>query len=251
MAKPNPLLRCIKPRPDARLRLYCIPYAGGGASVYRTWQESLPSIVEVVSIQLPGRENRLMETPFSDAREIAKALADVIAPGLDRTYAVFGHSMGALVGFELLRELRDRNAPEAAHFFASALRAPQVENPDPALHELPDEEFLVELNRRYDAIPAAARENQELLDLILPGIRADTAVCDGYSYVEGEPLSTPITTLGGKTDTIVGPELLEPWERQTSASFELTLFDGDHFYLQPRQAELLALISERLVALAK
>jgi len=245
------MLRCIKPRPDARLRLYCIPYAGGGASAFRSWQESLPSIVEVQSIQLPGRENRLMETPFSDAREIAKALADVIAPDLDRPYAVFGHSMGALVSFELLRELRERKAREAAHFFASAFRAPQLQNPDPAIHELPDKEFLDELNRRYDAIPAAALESEELLSLILPGVRADTTVCDGYSYVEGDPLPTPISALGGEIDPIVKPDLLEPWKAQTSANFDLTLFQGDHFYLQPLQDELLALVSERLMGLTQ
>ena len=249
MASENPLVRCIKPRPDARLRLFCIPFAGGGASVFRTWQESLPSVVEVQSIQLPGRENRLMETPFSNAREIAKALADAIAPELDRTYAVFGHSMGALVGFELLRELRNRNAPAPAHFFASAFRAPQVENPDPAMHELPDKEFLEELNRRYDAIPAAALESEELLSLILPGVRADTTVCDGYDYIDGEPLSTPITALGGEADTIVKPELLEPWREQTNASFELMLFPGDHFYLQPGQAALLEYVSKQIMEL--
>ena len=249
MTTKNPLLRCPKPRPDARIRLYCIPYAGGGASVYREWQDKLPSIVEVQSIQLPGRENRLMEEPFSDAREAARALADVIEPDLDRTFAVFGHSMGALIGFELLRELEARGANPPAHFFASAFRAPQVENPDSALHELPDAELLDELDRRYDAIPAAARESEELLDLIMPGIRADTSVCDGYSYVEGAKLSCPISVLGGKADAIVKPELLEPWSEQTSAGFEFDLFEGDHFYLQPRQDEVLALVSKRLLEL--
>ena len=249
MAPKTPLLRCLKPRPDARIRLYCIPHAGGGASAYRTWQDSLPSIVEVQAIQLPGRENRLMEKPFSDAREIAAILADVIAPDLDRTYAIFGHSMGALVGFELLRELRSRNAPSAGHFFPSAFRAPQAINPDAAIHELPDMEFLNELNRRYDAIPAAALESEELLELILPGIRADTTVCDGYEYRDAPPLDCPITILGGESDPIVKRELLGPWGEQTVATSELCLFPGDHFYLQPGQEALLKLISARLLEL--
>jgi len=250
MTTKSPLLRCPKPRPDARIRLYCIPYAGGGASVYREWQDKLPSIVEVQAIQLPGRENRLMDEPFSDSREAAKAVADAIAPDLDRTYAVFGHSMGALVGFELLRELERRGAPTASHFFASAFRAPQVENPDSALHELPDAELLDELDRRYDAIPAAARESQELLELIMPGVRADTAVCDSYAYRAGDPLACPITALGGEADAIVSPELIELWREQTSAAFEFTLFPGDHFYLQPGQDQLLELVSRKLLELA-
>lgn len=250
MTKPNPWIRCIKPRPDARIRLYCIPHAGGGASAYRTWQDGLPSIVEVRAVQLPGRENRLMETPFSSATEAAKALADVVEPELSGTWALFGHSMGALVGYELLRELARRGATLPGRFFASAFRAPQVANPDEPIHELPDAEFLDELNRRYDAVPAAARESEELLELILPGLRADTTVCDVYRHEGGEPLSVPISALGGERDTIVRPELLEAWADRTSAGFDLTLFPGDHFYLQADEKALLELISKRLLELA-
>ena len=249
MASTNPLIRCIKPRPDARIRLYCIPFAGGGASVFRLWQEHLPSIVEVQSVQLPGRENRLMETPFSDAREAAKAIADVVEPDLDRDYAIFGHSMGALIAFELLRELQSRGAKRASYLFASAFRAPHLPNPDAAMHELSDEELLDEIDRRYDAVPAAARESEELLELILPGIRGDTTVCDAYRFSDGEQLSCPIEALGGESDPIVRPELLEPWREQTSHDFQRTLFPGDHFYLQPSQAALLKLISDRLLGL--
>ncbi len=250
MTTSNPLIRCIKPRENARIRLYCIPYAGGGASIFRLWQESLPSIVEVHSIQLPGRENRLMETPFDDAREAARAVADAMEPDLDRSYAVFGHSMGALIAFELLRELQSREARQAGYLFASAFRAPQVPNPDPAMHDLPDAELLDEIDRRYDAVPAAARESEELLELILPGIRGDTTVCDSYSYRAGTPLACPIAALGGESDPIVRPELLEPWREHTSEAFDLTLFPGDHFYLQPSQAELLKWISTRLLTIA-
>ena len=249
MAK-NPLIRCFEPRPDARIRLYCVPHAGGGVSAFRSWQASLPSIVEVQAIQLPGRENRLMEAPLSDAFEIAKLIADTIEPELDRTYAVFGHSMGALISFELLRELQSRGAREAGHFFASAFRAPQLKNPDPVFHDLPDQEFIAELNRRYDAVPAAALESEELLELILPGVRADTTVCDAYEYKQGEPLNCPITALGGESDGIVKPELLKPWIEQTSSYFDLELFAGDHFYLQPGEKALLELVSRKLLALA-
>lgn len=243
MAAKNPWIRCPKPRPAARMRLYCIPHAGGGAGTYRSWSDGLPETVEQRSVQLPGREDRLKDTPLHSVVPLARALADALVPELDRPWALFGHSMGALVGFELLRELRRRGAPAATHLFASAFRAPQLPLAVPPIHELSDEAFIEEVDRRYDAVPAIVRENQELMALMLPGLRADVAVCDGYEHVQGEPLACPITAFGGEQDRHVSRKELEGWSEQTSGAFTLRMFPGDHFFLQSAQAELLAVIS--------
>jgi surfactin synthase thioesterase subunit len=228
------------------VRLYCIPHAGGGAATFRAWSAGLPDEVEQCSVQLPGREDRLKDAPLPSVTPIVAELADVLAPGLDLPYAIFGHSMGALIGFELLRELRRRGAPPAAHLFASAFRAPQLPRRTPAIHELSDDEFVEEVNRRYDAVPQMVRENQELMDLVLPGLRGDISVCDSYEYVEGEPLACPITAFGGEQDEQVGPDELAGWEAQTTGAFALTMFGGEHFFHQTSQAALLAAISAAL-----
>jgi len=243
MAAKNPWIRCPKPRPAARTRLYCIPQAGGGAAAFRTWSAGLPEDVEQRSVQLPGREDRLKDAPQHSVTPIVAELADALIPELDRPYAIFGHSMGALIGFELVRELRRRGAPAAGRLFASAFRAPQVPRREAAIHELSDEEFVEEVNRRYDAVPQMVRENQELMDLVLPGLRADIAVCDSYEYVEGEPLACPISVFGGEQDRQVGREDLAGWEAQTTGGCSLTMFPGEHFFHQSEQAAVLAAIA--------
>lgn len=242
MAK-SPWIKKPRPNPDARQRLVCIPYAGGGASTFRRWPEQLPVAVEVVAVQLPGREERLMETPLDDAGTIASALAPEIQPELDRPWSLFGYSMGALVAFELARELRRLGAPPPRHLWAAAYRAPQLENPHEVLGDLSDEDFLEEVGRRYEAVPAAVRESPELLELFLPGLRADIAVCDGYVYRPEPPLDCAIRALGGRDDDQVTPAELEGWREQTTGEFALQLFGGGHFFLETAAAELLASVA--------
>lgn len=239
-------VRIPRPDPRARVRLYCIPHAGGGASTFRTWPGDLPAGIEVRSVQLPGREDRIAETPFRDAPAAAVALADAIGGELSGSWALFGHSMGALIGFELLRELRRRDVAGPARFFVSGHRAPQFPDSFESIHELPDAEFLDALDSRYSAVPPAVRESEELLELLLPGLRADVAVCDTYVHERGEPLECPIDALGGTDDPAVSRESLEAWHEQTSGPFRVTMLEGDHFYLQTRQAELLRIVGEAL-----
>jgi len=239
-------LKVPRPNAQARLRLFCIPHAGGGAATFRLWQESLPADVEVCAIQLPGREERLMEEPFSAIEPIVEVLAGELEPRLDLPYAIFGHSMGSLIGFELLRELRRRGLPGARHLFTSAHRAPQLPDRYPPVYHLPDEEFVQEVDTRYGAVPAAARADAELMELLLPGLRADVTVCDTYTYREDAPLECAISTYGGEGDHQVTREELEAWGEQTSGSFSFTMFSGDHFFLQTEQEPLLRAVSEDL-----
>ncbi len=243
-------IKRMRAAPDARVRLLCIPYAGGGAWSFRAWPQHLPADVEVLSVQLPGREDRLGDAPLHHVAPVAQALAPIVEDLLDKPLALFGHSMGGLIAFELLRELRRRGARAPAHLFASAFRAPQIPPPNPPIHELPDEQFVEAVSRLYDAIPPAAREHEELMELLLPGLRADIAVCDSYAYADEPKLDVPITAIGGRADHHVPEERLAAWAEQTTGTFELVMIDGDHFFLQSAVEPLLAELGARLRRLA-
>ena len=158
----NRWVSCFKPNPQAKLRLFCFHYAGGGASVFRTWSDSLPESVEVCAIELPGRGMRLRESPFTQLEPLVQHLASTLLPYLDKPFAFFGHSMGGLVSFELTRLLRTEYGVSPVHLFVSGHRAPQVPDPDPPIHTLPESEFLQEL-RRFNGTPEAVLKNAELM----------------------------------------------------------------------------------------
>ena len=126
--------------PQTCFRLFCFPYAGGGASIFRTWPERLPPDIEVCAIQLPGREDRFGEPTFENLSSVIDVLADVLCPYTDFPFAFFGHSLGALISFELTRRLRRQKTPCPMQLFVSGHRAPQIPDPDPPIHQLPDVE---------------------------------------------------------------------------------------------------------------
>lgn len=235
-------------KPQAKIRLFCFPYAGGGASLYRNWSKDLPSQVEVCPVQLPGRENRLLEKPFSDMPSLIATLSSVLLPYLDMPYAFFGHSMGALISFELgcyLRRYEQISKP--ACLFVSGHRAPQIPDPDPPTHALPVPEFIEEL-RRLDGTPEEVLQNDELLRLVLPLLRADFSLCETYLYNPEEPLQCPITAFGGLQDKSVPRESIISWREQTNGQFKARFFAGGHFFLEKEQdAVLKALIQDLFV----
>jgi surfactin synthase thioesterase subunit len=229
----------------AKLRLFCFPYAGGGASVFRGWAEHLPPGVAVLPARLPGRETRLGEPPFDLMEQLIEALREAIAPYLDRPFAFFGHSLGAVVAFELARTLPD---PPAC-LLVSGARAPQLRRdhvppPSPA-----DEELIQEL-RRLDGIPQEFLDNQELMQLALPALRADTALYRNYVYTEGPPLACDIRAYGGAGDERITRWHLETWAEQTTKSFAVEMFPGGHFFLNVNRAEFLVALSKDLKGIA-
>ena len=234
-----------KPNPQARLRLFCFPYAGTGASIFRTWPDGLPADVEVCPVQLPGRGTRLTETPFTQLSPLVEALAQALVPLLDKPFAFFGHSLGALVGFELARQLRRQSGVQPVRLFVSADRAPQIPHRDRPIHTLPEGEFLDEL-RRLNGIPGKVLEEAELMQIMLPILRADFAVYETYLYSTEPPLNCPISTFGGLQDHRVSRRDLEAWRDQTSASFSLRMFPGDHFFWNTTQPLLLQVLSQEL-----
>lgn len=231
-----------KPNPRANLRLFCFPYAGAGASVFRSWPDSLPAAVEVCAVQLPGRETRLMEHAFTRLSPLVQAIAPAILPHLDKPFAFFGHSMGALVSFELIRQLRREYGLSPAYLFVSACRAPQLSDPNVPIHTLTDAEFLQRL-RLLNGTPRHVLEYGELMQLLLPILRADFALCETYVYSPEPPLDCPMFAFGGLQDALVPENQLECWHDQTSAFFSLRMLPGDHFFLHTVQPFLLQILS--------
>jgi surfactin synthase thioesterase subunit len=226
---------------QSTFRLFCLPNAGAGASIYRTWQDLLPSDVTVCPVQLPGRENRRAELPFTQLSLLVMELAHIIRPYLNCPFAFFGHSMGALISFELARQLRRQKAPEPVRLFVSAWEAPQLpDRLNPPLHQLPDTEFVEQLHRLYGTPEA-------VLQILLPILRADCTMCGTYVYQEEEPLAYPISVFGGLQDDVSYPDLTA-WRDQTCNNFTLRLLPGNHFLIKDSQVPLLQAISHDLMS---
>ncbi|MFD2762817.1 thioesterase II family protein [Micromonospora eburnea] len=227
--------------PEADFRLFCLPYAGGGAAVYRAWQEAAPAGVQVLALEPPGRGTRLREAPFRRVAPLIRSLADALTDALDRPYALFGHSMGGLLAFELARALRRRPVRQPAHVFVSAAASPGTAPTRPLLHCATDDEIRRRL-AELGGTPPGLLDNVELMELMLPVLRADFAVLETYEYRSEAPLSVPLTVLGGRADRIVPPKALGGWQRHTSAGSRLCLFPGDHFFLHGATADLMSTV---------
>jgi Predicted thioesterase involved in non-ribosomal peptide biosynthesis len=229
------------PRPAAKLRLICFHYAGGGAHAYRNWERNLPPSIEVAAVQLPGRGVRLTEEPLTSVDVLLPGLMEGLTPALSKPFAFFGHSMGALIAFEVARSLRRLGKSLPVHLFVSGRGGPRERDWDVKLSELSEEELIAELER-YGGAPKEVLENTELIRLMLPTIRADFKICESYSYVPEAPLDCPISACSGLDDFEVKQERLETWREETSAAFKLRMFPGGHFYLQKSEPAILQAI---------
>ena len=236
----NPWIRCLVQRTHPSLRLFCFPYGGGGASIFRAWSDKLTD-VEICPLQLPGREDRITESPFTSFNPLVRATAQAILPFLDVSFAFFGHSLGARISFEVARELRKQNGVLPSYLFVSACAAPQILTSTPAIHDLPEHKFLEEVNRRH-IIPEALLRNRSFMQICLPTLRADFAVRESYVYGEEPPLRCPIAAFGGLSDNIATTEKLQAWRDQTTAGFTLHMLPGGHFFLDTSQWLLLEIL---------
>jgi medium-chain acyl-[acyl-carrier-protein] hydrolase len=222
-----PLQKLAIPAP---VRLFCFHHAGGHAGVFRPWINTLAPLVEVCPVQLPGRLARVKETLHTDIATLMPELAPAISSRLDRPSILFGHSMGGLVAFELIRELRRRRLREPMALIVSAHRAPQLPNPNPRRADLPQGE-LIEMLRKIGGTPEEVLEHRELVDLLLPTIRGDFALCESYRYEHDAPLSCPIFALGGDRDPLVSPDEIRAWDVQTTSRMESQILPGGHVFL--------------------
>ena len=213
--------------------------------MFRSWPDGLPADVEVCPVLLPGRGTRMSEAPFTRMSPLVETLAQSLAPLLDRPFAFFGHSLGAWVGFELARQLRRRSGAPPVRLFASAARAPQIAGRDRPIHALPEAEFLAELRRR-NGIPREVLGNEEVMQIMLPVLRADFAVFETYAYSAEPPLDCAISVFGGLQDVRVSRGDLDAWRDQTTAAFSLRMFPGDHFFLNPTAPVFLQTLAQEL-----
>ncbi|MEV2240429.1 alpha/beta fold hydrolase [Micromonospora sp. NPDC049891] len=233
-----------RPRPAAAARLVCLPYAGGAAAAYRMWDQLAPGCVEVCPVELPGRGVRMGEEPYRRLAPLVRALADALEPLLDRPYALFGHSMGGLVAFELARLLRRRGQPEPVHLFVSASPSPDRRS-GATMHDASDAELKARLHA-LNGTPPEVLENEELMGLALPVIRADFAVLETYEFVDEPPLETPLTVFGGIDDLTVRPADLVGW-RDHAITVDLRMLPGDHFFIDELASELIRMITARVI----
>jgi len=236
---------CPKPNAQARLRLFCFPYAGGGSVIYRPWAADLPESIELWCIRLPGREGLRALPAFTRLEALVTALVPVIRPYLHMPFAFFGHSMGALISFELTHKLCRQHNLVPVHLFVSAHRAPQLPDRDPPLHHLSESELLTQL-QRLNGTPQAVLQDTELMQFFLPVLRADFAVCETYSYTAKPPLTCPISAFGGWQDPRVSYDELAAWREHTCGAFMHRMLPGDHFFLHSAQAQLLQALAQDL-----
>lgn len=233
------------PATTPKYRLFCFPYAGGGASIYREWAKELNAPVEVVSALLPGREGRMGETPYSDIRELARELVAAIPPLLDMPFFFFGHSMGAKLAYTVCLELRRQGLPQPECMMVSAARPPHIPEPNPLYHL--DNEAFIDALRRFAGTPEAILANEELMALFMPMLRADFALEEAYKHVLQLPLDIPVTAISGTDDQEVSPSEMAQWSEHSVQDVNQYRIDGGHFFINNQRLETLQIV-QRILA---
>jgi medium-chain acyl-[acyl-carrier-protein] hydrolase len=242
-------LLCFQRRPAAKLRLICFAHAGGSASAFAAWQRELPESVELCAVKLPGRDERRAEPARTDLARLTGELLEALRPAHDRSVALLGYSLGALLAFEYARGVRRAGIAPPVHLMALASRAPQLAR-ESSIAGISDSEFVHQMRVRYDGIPKPILDDPDLLAYFLPIMRADVGLLESYRYEHEAPLSCNITALGGERDPRITHEALAAWGVHTQGKCEALTVPGGHFFVTPdSRARLLRLIAERLGAL--
>jgi surfactin synthase thioesterase subunit len=243
MTKPASWVTRPRVQTTAATRLFCVPYAGAGASVFRSWPDGLAARtdVEVLPVQLPGRETRLKEPPEVHIPPFAE---DLIG-WLDRPYALYGHSVGARIAFELCRQLRRMDAPAPSALIVSGCPAPHLPGETNEDSSLPDEEFVARI-RGMGGTPSVVFDDPELRELLLPAMRADFTLVDHYVYTDEDPLGCDIVACAGDADPEALPDRVTPWEQHTTGRFSMHVLPGNHFFVHSEQSALLGIIADAL-----
>jgi surfactin synthase thioesterase subunit/NAD(P)-dependent dehydrogenase (short-subunit alcohol dehydrogenase family)/acyl carrier protein len=239
-----------QPRPDARVRLFCFPYAGGGPAVYHHWPAAFPASIDVLAVTLPGRGMRVDEGNLESIAHAADAIVPEILPLLDRPFALFGHCMGAILMYEVAQRLQQQHHKTAAHIFASGCMAPHLYN-SPIVHEQDDEAFLDVLRLISFSGTRALIEDPELRTSMFPLLRGDfrSVVQYGDSFEMRAPLDAPITGLAAENDLFAAPKAMEAWSRYTARSYDLARLPGDHYFVESDRDTVIELVCARLAQL--
>ena len=234
-------------RKDALVRLFCFPYAGGSSAIFRDWRALLAPGIEVVAIELPGHGIRRDEKPFTELDPLIDALVAALLPDLNRPFAIFGHSLGALIGYELTRRLYTRVGLQPRRLIVSGHEAPASMTSSRQMHQLPDEEFTAELHR-LNGTPREILSDAHLMQLALPVLRADFRLDETYLHRPYPRLICPISAYGGISDEDVSAESITAWQRTTKGAFTSRMFEGDHFFIHTATAPLVRQIQEDLTS---
>lgn len=233
------------PRPQARVRLVCLPHAGGGASAFRAWPAELPSWLDVCALHLPGRESRIDERPPASCGEVATAVVDALDALPPAPCALFGHSLGAWLALEVARAMAGRGRPAPVRVFVSASPPPREAPRQPGLSRAPPEELLRYLHG-LEGTPGEAVQNTELRELALAAVRTDLALAEGYVDRLEPRLTSPVSAFGGDSDPFVRPGVLGGWAAYTEGECSVRTFPGGHFYLRESRSEVLAAVTRLL-----
>ncbi|HWO18854.1 MAG TPA: alpha/beta fold hydrolase [Kofleriaceae bacterium] len=223
-------LRCRRPVQACRARLLCLPYAGGGATVFHAWPDELPADIEVRVLQLPGRQDRLGEPTLSSIDAIVDKVLPMIAALPRAPLVLYGHSFGGLLGFELARRIQRSGMPPVELLVIGARRAPHLPARLVDLHGLPDAPFAEALHQRY-GMPRVVIDTPDLLELVLPSARADLTAVETHVYAPGEPLGTPVVVLRGLRDTSLELSEVEGWRELVAGPVEIREVDAGHFFV--------------------
>jgi surfactin synthase thioesterase subunit len=235
--------------PDAECRLFCFPHAGGSASFYHPLARALAPSTDVLAVQYPGRQDRRAEPNFTGIDEVADQIADLLAPAPDRPFAFFGHSMGAIVSYEVTRRLEQRGLAGPVALFVSGRRAPAVHRIE-EVHKGSDDDLLRALRDLSGTDPRILGD-EEMLRMILPAVRSDYRAIECYRHAPGAPVTCPIIAIGGEEDPRASVEEMRMWAEHTAGAFDLHIFPGGHFYLVNEQRKVLAVVADRLAALSR
>ena len=229
----------------AQKRLFCFPYAAGSPNIFRNWKSGLPDYVEIVAINLPGRYDRFMEKSFSDWPTLLDATEDAISPYLDKPFAFFGHSFGARLIFELTKRLQAKNTSLPTQLFISGCRCPHIPCSRPFIHTLSKAEFF-ELIFKMNGLSSEVVENQRLITILEPALRADMKLSELWEGSEEQKIKVPITVFCGLQDEVDPFERMHEWERYTEEKFSFYTFPGGHFFLHKNEKKLLKIISNMI-----
>jgi medium-chain acyl-[acyl-carrier-protein] hydrolase len=246
--KAGPVFTIATPRPKAPYRLFCFPHAGGSPAMFFEWAKHLGPEIECVSVQHPGRGQRLRERPLANVQDMVSEAEEALVGECTRPFAFYGHSLGGIVAFELARRLRAASMPQPIHLFIGSTRPPHLKSPYPPIHMLPREAFLEKVQARYGGIPAAIYDYPEVLEMFLPALRADFTAFETYLFEKQEALDIPVSVFGGDADTVVRPDSLADWALHTTAGFDMNVLSGNHFFTSTSMSMLVRLLHTHITA---